>query len=151
MVSKYYKIHEFVPKKMYKRYGQKAWRYIPSALIELADALKEQFPKGSISINNYMWGGDRQWSGIRTPESQWYSYGSQHSYGNAIDMKFSDYNADEVRKWILDNIERFQMIKGIEIGVSWVHVDIRNEDDVVLFDAKGNLYDYKDNEFKLRK
>ena len=147
MKSKYFKIHEFVPKKMHKRYGQKAWRYVPAALIELADALKEEFKHGRITINNYMWGGSREWSGIRTPESPWYSYGSQHSFGNAIDMKFSDYGADEVRKWILDNIDKFPMIKGLEIGTTWVHADIRNEDTVILFDAKGNLYDYKNNEF----
>ena len=39
------------------------------------------------------------------------------------------------------------MIRGLEIGTTWVHADIRQEDSIVLFDAKGNLYNYENDEF----
>ena len=133
MKSKYFKIHELVPKKMYDRYGQKAWRYVDVRLIESIDKLKEHFNLGTMTINNYFWGGDREWSGIRTPESPYYSYGSQHSYANAFDIVFSDYSAEEVRNYIIDNQHEFPHIKGLELGVSWVHLDVRNEDVLVLF------------------
>jgi len=133
MKSKYFKIHELVPKKMYEKYGEKAWRYVDVRLIETIDKLKEHFNLGTMTINNYYWGGNREWSGIRTPESPNYSYGSQHSFANALDIVFSVYGAEEVRNYILDNLHEFEYIKGMELGVSWLHIDVRNEDKIVLF------------------
>ena len=135
MKSKYFKIHELVPKKMYEKYGEKAWRYVDVRLIETIDKLKEHFNLGTMTINNYYWGGSREWSGIRTPESPNYSYGSQHSFANAFDIVFSDYSAEEARNYILDNLHEFEYIKGMELGVSWLHIDVRNEDKIVLFKA----------------
>jgi len=133
MHSKYFKIHELVPKKMFEKYGEAAWRYVDPRLIESIDKLKEHFNLGTMTINNYFWGGNREWSGIRTPESHYYSFGSQHSYANAIDAVFSHYSEEEVRNYIIDNKDLFPHIKGIELGVSWLHIDVRNEDELVLF------------------
>ena len=133
MKSKYFKVHELVPKKMFLRYGEDSWRYVDTRLIESIDKLKEHFNLGTMTINNYYWNGSRQWSGIRTPESPNYSYGSQHSFANAFDIVFSDYSAEEVRNYILDNLHEFPYIKGMELGVSWLHIDVRNEDNIVLF------------------
>jgi len=131
--SKYFKIHELVPKKLYEKYGEKAWRYVDVRLIESIDLLKEHFNKGTMTINNYFWNGDRQWSGIRTSDSKYYSIGSQHSYGNAFDIVFSHYTADEVRSYIIENRDIFKYINGLELGTSWVHIDVRNEDHLVTF------------------
>jgi len=131
--SKYFKVHELVPKKMYEKYGKKSWRYVDTRLIESIDKLKEIFNLGTMTINNYVWGGSREWSGIRTPESPYYSYGSQHSYANAIDAVFSDYSAEEVRNYIINNQHEFTHIKGMELGVDWLHIDLRNEDELTLF------------------
>ena len=133
MKSKYFKVHELVPKKMYEKYGEKAWRYVDARLIETIDKLKEHFNLGTMTINNYFWNGSREWSGIRTPDSPNYSYGSQHSFANAFDIVFSHYSAEEVRNYIIDNPHEFQYIKGMELEVSWLHIDVRNEDDIVLF------------------
>ena len=133
MKSKYFKIHELVPRKMYEKYGEKAWRYVDVRLIETIDKLKEHFNLGTMTINNYYWGGNREWSGIRTPDSPNYSYGSQHSYANAFDIVFSHYSAEEVRNYILENLDEFEYIKGMELEVSWLHIDVRNEDKIVLF------------------
>ena len=146
MKSKYFKVYEIVPKKMYRHYGEKAWRYVDTRLIETIDMLKEHFNDGAMIINDYHWGGEREWSGIRTPESPYYRYGSQHSYANAVDIVFTKYSADEVRKYIMDNQDKFPHIKGLEI-TSWTHCDFRNEDEIVIFDAAGNLYDYVTGDF----
>ena len=135
MISKHFKIHELVPRKMYERYGDKAWRYVDVRLIETIDILKEHFNLGTMTINNYYWDGSREWSGIRTPESPNYSYGSQHSYANAFDIVFSDYTAKEVRNYIINNPHIFKYVKGLELGVSCLHLDIRNEDMIILFRA----------------
>jgi hypothetical protein len=76
-------------------------------------------------INSYKWGGDRGWSGLRTKNSKYYSPTSQHSLGKAIDAVFSKYDVEEVRQYILDNQEEFPHIGGVELGVSWLHIDTR--------------------------
>ena len=139
MVSKHFKVHELVPKKLYEKYGEKAWRYVDVRLIETIDKLKEHFNLGTMTINNYYWGGDREWSGIRTPDSPYYNVGSQHSYGNAVDVVCSEYTAKEVRDYILNNLGKFPHIRGLEIA-SWVHVDMRNEYNIVIFDAHNKIY-----------
>lgn len=133
MKSKHFKIHELVPKHIYKKYGKRAWKFIDEKLILTIDALKDKFPDGSMTINNYKWKGDRHWSGLRTPESSWYSETSMHSFGKAVDAVFSKYTTDEVRNYILNNPSEFPYIKGIELGVSWLHIDVRNEDKLVQF------------------
>ena len=139
MKSKYFHIHELVPPKIYKKYGDKAWRFIDSKIIQAIDKLKEVFNEGTMTINNYYWNGDRQWSGLRTPDSPYYSPTSLHSMGRAIDAVFSKYDPEEVRQYIKGNIKQFDGIRGIEENISWVHIDTRNEDNVVLFDPHGKL------------
>jgi len=133
MKAKFFAIHELVPPHIFEKYGEKAWKFIDSRLIESIDALKEHFNLGTMTINNYYWGGDRRWSGLRTPKSPYYSETSQHSLGNAIDAVFSHYSAAEVRNYIIDNPHKFPHIKGMELEVSWLHIDTRNEDRLVLF------------------
>lgn len=133
MKSKYFKIHELVTESIYKKMGKKAWRYVPQDLIDAIDTLKERFPNGVMTINNYKWGGDREWSGLRTAESPYYSPTSMHSFMMAVDVIFSDYAAKDVRADILDNPDIYPTIKGLELDISWVHLDIRNEPNIVTF------------------
>ena len=136
MQSKHFAIHELVPQYIYSKYRDRAWKFIDSRLIETIDAIKEAFPLGTITINNYFWGGNRNWSGLRTPKSDYYSETSQHSFGRAVDMIFSEYEADHIRKYIKKNPVKFPYVKGLEEGVSWVHLDLRNEDELVTFHPK---------------
>ena len=128
MISKYFKIHELVPRNLYEiAHEDLLWNMVPDELIISIDKLKEKFPDGSMTINNYKWNGDREWSGLRTKDSSYYSRTSQHSIMNAFDAVFSKYNPDIVRQYILDNQDEFPYIGGIENfnGMSWVHADIR--------------------------
>lgn len=133
MKSKHFKIHELVSKSIYDKKGEEAWRYVPSDLITAIDTIKERFPKGTMTINNYVWGGNRYWSGLRTSDSKYFSPTSMHSFMMAVDAVFSEYTADEVRADILENPSVYPTIKGLELNVSWVHLDIRNEDTLVTF------------------
>ena len=135
MHSQYFEIHELVPQHIYEKYGERAWKFIDDRLILTLDTLKETFSNGTMTINNYKWGGNRKWSGLRTPISSWYSETSMHSFGKAADMVFSNYTADDVRAYILKNLDLFPYIKGLELGVSWVHLDTRNEDSLQMFRA----------------
>jgi hypothetical protein len=133
MKSKHFKVHEVVPEHIYNKYGEKAWKFMSKDLLVTIDKLKDHFNLGTATINNYYWKGNRHWSGLRTPESEDYSETSQHSLGNAVDIVFSHYSAEEVRNYIISNPHEFPYIKGLELGVSWVHLDVRNENYLVTF------------------
>ena len=133
MKSKHFRIYELVPKHIYNKFGENAWKFIDPRLIEMIDKLKEDFPSGSITINNYHWNGNRNWSGLRTPGSPYYSETSQHSFGRAVDCLFSKYDIEEVRQYIIASQDVYKYIKGIELDVSWLHIDVRNEDKLITF------------------
>lgn len=132
---KHFALHELLPPNLYNdlvSQGREGvgWRLMDERILKTLDLLKIKFPKGSITVNNYYWGGDRKWSGLRTPNSPNYSITSQHSYGRAVDCVFSAYSESEVRQYIIDNPDEFPDITGIEdfTGMTWVHIDCRNSD-----------------------
>mgnify|MGYP000140665960 CR=1 FL=1 len=122
----HFAIHEFVPPAVYKDRGERAWSLMDQRVLITADRLRKRY--GAMTVNNWKWGGDRQWSGLRTPQSPYYRQFSQHSFGRAIDAIFNDVTAEEVRQDILANPEHkdFELIMSIEAEVSWLHFDVRN-------------------------
>lgn len=135
MASKHFRIEELVPQHIFDAKGERAWETIDSRLVATIDAIKDRFPKGTMTINNWFWHGDREWSGLRTSDSPYYSWTSQHTFGRAIDAVFSAYDTEEVRQYIIDNPDEFPYVKGIELGTSWLHVDVRNCDIIKKFKA----------------
>lgn len=118
-------LDEYIPEAMYRKLEKK-----PHILVGLLDRrlvmadqmLRNQF--GPVTINNWWHGGDRNWSGIRTPDSPYYSPTSQHSWARASDKIFTDATAEEVREYIRGMYEELG-ITCIEDNVSWVHSDVR--------------------------
>lgn len=127
---KYFKAHELVPPAIYDRFGERSFMFLDERLLKLCDALREEF--GSATINNYKWGGDRVASGLRSPDSPHYSPTSQHSFGRAVDILFSNVKAEFVRNCIKSDPDLSNILMDItpsitlEDGVSWLHIDIRN-------------------------
>lgn len=127
MKAKHFKIHELVPPKVYTARGEKAWSLIDPRLIIMIDELRNHF--GRATINNYFWGGEREWSGLRTPESPYFSPYSQHTFGRAVDILFNDISSQDVRKALIANPDKWLTIAysiTLEDDVSWVHIDLRN-------------------------
>ena len=58
---------------------------------------------------------------------------SQHKLGNAGDGKFQDYSAEEVREDILAHPEKYPEITALELGVDWLHIDVRNCERIFTF------------------
>jgi len=132
--SIHFRIEELVSEELFNLVKtDKLWDLFDERLLDTIDALKEKFPEGSMTINNWLWGGDRDQSGLRTKNSKYYSPTSQHSIGKAIDCIFSKYRTDSVRQYIINNPDEFPYIKGIELDVSWCHFDVRSRDEVLLF------------------
>jgi len=117
-------IQELVPPAVYSDRGNKAWELLDPAALFTLDSLRDRF--GVITVNNWHLGGDRQWSGLRTPDSPYYSKYSQHTFGRAFDCLFTSTTAEDVRQTILANPEDFPEITSMELGTSWLHFDVRN-------------------------
>lgn len=118
-------LDEYIPKELYLKYESKPHiliGLIDKQLVEADQALRHQF--GPVTINDWWHGGNRNWSGIRTPDSSYYSPTSQHSFGRASDKLFAKSAAEEVRQFIRQHWKELG-ITCIEDGVSWVHSDIR--------------------------
>lgn len=127
-------ISELVPEKIYSQYGQEAWELLDDRLLITIDAVSDFF--GSCVINDYMSGGRRQWSGLRTSDCPWYTQRSQHNFGRAVDLVFADITAEKAREKILKHREKlFPFITSMELNVSWVHIDVRNHKALKLFEG----------------
>ena len=75
----HFAIHELVPPHVFEQRGEKAWELLDDRLLVTLDRLRERY--GSMTVNNYYWGSDREWSGLRTNDSPYYSPYSQHTFG----------------------------------------------------------------------
>jgi len=130
---KYFKIQELVPPDVYKDRGDKAWELLDDRLLRTLDMLRNRY--GPITVNNWSTDGNRQWSGLRTPGSPFYSPYSQHSFGRAADCLFKNHPAGFVRQEILYSPHEppFELIGSIELGVTWLHFDVRNCDRIKTF------------------
>jgi len=78
-------------------------------------------------INDYAYGGKRSFCGYRPPSCTVGAPKSQHRLGKAADLHPEGMTADEARTRIILAIAdgKLPHIGGIELGVSWVHVDVR--------------------------
>lgn len=129
-------IEELVDPTTFEKRGEKAWELLDDRLLMTLDMLRNRY--GKMTVNNWKWTLNkpgREWSGLRTPQSPWYSTYSQHTYGKAADIIFANISAEEVRQDILrepDDID-FQYINSFEEGTSWLHIDVRNTDRIKTF------------------
>jgi len=129
-------LHEYIPEKLYKQYCERKPHYLVG-LIDKRLVIVDQFMRdrfGPVIINSWkdyndvVDEDDRNWSGIRTPNSPYYSFTSQHSWGRASDKIFLKVIAEEVRTDIIENYDKLYKPLGlttIEDNVSWVHSDVR--------------------------
>ena len=125
-VPKYFELRELVPQGWYRKYGERLWCVFDERLLMTLDDLREAF--GPAIINNWHSGGSFERRGFRPLAGAVGAALSQHRFGRAADITFSRIRADAVRRAILDEPERFPHVTALEMGVSWVHVDVRPHD-----------------------
>ena len=135
-IKKYFKIQEFVSKRVYKKYGEGAWQFICPRLLHTLLIIREGLGK-PITINNWHNGGKFSQRGLRSNMGTiFYSkfkkgrmYLSAHIMGRAVDFDVKGMTAPEVRDW-LEGFEKElpykirleNKMKGKQI--SWVHLDM---------------------------
>ncbi len=126
----YFKIYELVDRQTYLKYGEEAWMFFnPLALMSL-DGIRKFF-NIPVKVNDWKWGGDFQFRGLRPVYYQYGAIYSQHRYGNGFDSDVGDISAEEVRRRIIENkdSELLRHITCIESNVNWLHFDCRNISD----------------------
>jgi len=129
----FFKLEEWVDPETFDTYGPRAWEFLDERILMTYDQLRTKY--GAILINNWHLSGEREWSGLRTEKSPYYSPSSQHSFGRAGDGLFLDTDIEVVRKDILKKPEEFPLITGIEMEVEWLHIDCRNTLPIKQFTA----------------
>lgn len=130
-IPTFFAAHELVPETVYMYRGDRSWELLDDRLLITLDALREQF--GPITVNNYMWGGDREWAGLRTANSPYGTEYSQHRFGRAADCIFTKNSVDTVRDYILGHPDAFPYINSVELETSWLHFDVRNCDRILTY------------------
>lgn len=131
---------EFVDPDTFAVRGKDSLGCMDVRMLITADAIREYFNK-SMTINNWKWGGNRKWSGLRTTKSPDYITYSQHTFGRAIDFIMKDISAQEIRDEIKSHQDHpaFRFITAIEDfpEMNWCHVDCRiwkkNEKGIMIF------------------
>ena len=128
MIPDKFAIHELVPKALYGKYGDKAILCLDSRVTNFLAYVRPRWGV-PLTVNNYGYGGDREWSTLRTPNSPWYNPISQHTFGRALDSVSRHMTAQEMRDdiksdpWLLDVLEVDSIT--IEEDVDWLHIDFR--------------------------
>lgn len=142
-IKKYFDIRELVGKSTYSKHGQGAWKFLDFRLLKALLIIREGIDK-PISSNNWFKGGQFSQRGLRTNVQQIFKglfrkgilYLSGHVLGKAIDFDVEGMKAEEVRQWIKDNEHLFQFKIRLEKNVTWVHLD------VIQDESKPKIYEF---------
>ena len=117
---------QLVPPEVFAERGVKSLELIDDRLLVFIDKLRHNLGV-PLTVNNgtsYTQSGLRDVNHYGTYEKMAASY-SQHKYGKALDFRSSKMSSREIRKHIIENRELYPEITFMEVGISWVHVDVR--------------------------
>jgi len=149
-VARDFDIREFVPKAIWDAYGLNSRWFISTWCVSFAQWLKDyltayykaiypDLKTVAIVINDWHYGGQRQYSGFRPPECEVGADKSQHRFKCAIDVKiilvFNDGRRKEVdykgiHTLIHENERDFMdagltTVESYQDARSWMHLDNR--------------------------
>jgi len=134
-----FKLQEYVPQSVYNEHGDMSVRFISTALInadfQLLQDLEKHYDRPiSCSINTWVFGGNRNYSGLRVKGEPYYSEYSMHSFGCASDkiFQFKDNDAplttSDVYSFIRLNEAKYydmgiRRMEDIKDARTWIHWD----------------------------
>jgi hypothetical protein len=128
-IPRYFEPEELVSPEVFSGFGDRALMFFDDRLLYSIDEIRKWFNK-SVTVNNWKSGGPFSQRGLRTADVAGSGEFSQHRFGRAIDFDVVGLTADEVRREIFTHQHdaAFSDISRIELGVSWVHIDLANVD-----------------------
>lgn len=130
-LPRHFQAYELVPPEIFASRKGKSFELIDERVLITLDTLRETF--GPCIINDWYWGGEFEQSGLRTANAPQFSPTSQHTFGRAMDCKFKEHPAAEIRDQVIRNRLLFPYITFMEDDVNWFHFDVRNVQRIVLW------------------
>ncbi len=126
-IPDHFSIKELVPPDLYAEMSDAAIVLLDDRILRILDAVRDHFGV-PVTVNNWHTGGSFKQRGLRTEMVLGGAKHGPHFYGRAADLDVQGMTADAVRREILANQseEPFDLITGMEMGVSWVHLDCAN-------------------------
>ena len=132
-IPKNFSLKEFLPKdfyeEMYPKYGNRLWLIFDRVGLQTVQQLRDTY--GKMLCNDWPYGGKNQYRGYRPPSCKIGAPLSQHRFGRAWDLIPLETPLETIRQHILEG--RWPTIRGLELNVSWLHIDFRNSDKLVTF------------------
>lgn len=126
--------YELVSSDVYEVLGEQSYFLFHWKILFTADQLRVHFGVQA-HINDYYWGGQYEQRGFRRYDYSMGAKNSMHKEGKALDMTFRNISAQEIRREIIKNRQKFPFITRMEDKVNWLHFDIKytGKEDIVLF------------------
>ena len=146
-ISDNFDIRELVHPDIFGICGMRSKAYINPFLPITLEAIKKHLTEQlsgdkeeSVTVNNWIWGGDKIDSGLRMPNGTVGSKLSGHKFGAAADTKYKHHTPHEVFDFIIANQDLFPYINRMEditATPTWNHIEVGSEKRV------GNIYIFK--------
>jgi hypothetical protein len=125
---KYFKIEEIMCPELLKANGEElCWWMWNKYILWTVDVMRELYGVSAL-INNWKQGGQFSYRGARPSTYTQTGPLDPHKFLIALDVNFGQIPASTVINDILTkpNQPEFQFISGLELGVTWNHLDVRN-------------------------
>jgi len=127
----YFSIEELVSKKVFKKYGERSWKFLDPELLHTMVVIREGLGK-KITVNTWKWGGRFSQRGLRSNLDSIFMgkfrkgrmYLSAHVLGKGIDFDVEGMSATEVRMWLKGVAKELPYKIRLEDGVNWCHLDV---------------------------
>ncbi len=133
-IPKHFTAKELVDHNTYQKYSYRGDKWMLKVLFDdrilrVIDVIRDEF--GPMTINDWSWGGSNQYRGWRSPGCNIGAELSQHKFGRAVDMIPKECEADKIREVLIHDYQaiKYMDIGGIEMGISWLHIDVRARDE----------------------
>lgn len=146
-IPQYFEVQELVCPHVCNKWGHNPnfiWSFFYPHLLETLDFLREKLGK-PIFVNSWSIGGSLSQRGlrcnlcdlVRSKTSMSKIYMSSHILGKACDFDVKEMNVAAVRNWIMLHASELPYPISLEDGVSWVHLDMREQGNkkIYLFKA----------------
>jgi hypothetical protein len=139
-IPKKFKAYELVDRKTYDKHKDESYGLFDERLLRFLDALSSSLElnfhkKIRLVCNNWHWHKNPnasrsnyfQWRGLRTINYSFFNVKSYHAKGMAVDLDSPDISSKDLINYVIEHQHEdwCKDIGGIEVGVNWLHVDVR--------------------------
>ena len=131
-IKRYFALPELVGREVYAKYGEFAWSFLDTRLLEVILWLREGLGVPLVCNTSAL-----QQRGLRTNISplvlektlEGKMYLSAHCLGKGVDLSSSKMSANDMRKWVRQHIDECPhpiRIEGDKSAPTWLHIDVMN-------------------------